>query len=429
MWRRTSSAIPARRRAPRCRSPGRRPPGRVRRHERELGGAALDVRVGLLVRRRRLAGSRVPSATSPRPAPSRSIWTLAPWRSMPASPSVHGNIRTPMSIVRKTGQCWICGPSPFVARMSSPCTHHSTIRDCTRYRAAMEPRSHGKRCRATRRPRAGRRRPGSLGGQAPRREDLPVVEPAAVVHGPRVEAVHGERIVRRERGSVRVELLGGVAAEELCGGRVRPAMCATTSRFHQPAAALGFSQLSGGAYWIIRPSRCRSAWATPISSSRSRPTSAAVPSSRARTSGRSGPARNRTFGGMRVLVAPDKFRGTLTARQAAEAVETGWRRTRPERRVGPGPDGGRRRGDAWPPSWMRCTARSCASWSPGPRDDPVEAAFGIVETADGTRRDRGDGVRVGPRAPLGVPARPATDDDARHRRADRRGARSRAASG
>lgn len=32
---------------------------------------------------------------------------------------------------------------------------------------------------------------------------------------------------------------------------------------------------------------------------------------------------------MRVLVCPDKFRGTLTARQAAEAFETGWRRVRP----------------------------------------------------------------------------------------------------
>jgi len=32
---------------------------------------------------------------------------------------------------------------------------------------------------------------------------------------------------------------------------------------------------------------------------------------------------------MRVLVAPDKFRGTLTAPQAAEAIATGWARARP----------------------------------------------------------------------------------------------------
>jgi glycerate 2-kinase len=36
---------------------------------------------------------------------------------------------------------------------------------------------------------------------------------------------------------------------------------------------------------------------------------------------------------MRVLVAPDKFKGTLTAGQAAEAIEMGWRRTRPADRV------------------------------------------------------------------------------------------------
>ncbi len=32
---------------------------------------------------------------------------------------------------------------------------------------------------------------------------------------------------------------------------------------------------------------------------------------------------------MRILVAPDKFRGTLSARQACRAIETGWRRVRP----------------------------------------------------------------------------------------------------
>ncbi|MGZ5353034.1 MAG: glycerate kinase, partial [Actinomycetota bacterium] len=32
---------------------------------------------------------------------------------------------------------------------------------------------------------------------------------------------------------------------------------------------------------------------------------------------------------MRVLVAPDKFRGTLTAAQAAAAIAAGWRRERP----------------------------------------------------------------------------------------------------
>ncbi|WP_313410268.1 glycerate kinase, partial [Aeromicrobium sp.] len=33
---------------------------------------------------------------------------------------------------------------------------------------------------------------------------------------------------------------------------------------------------------------------------------------------------------MRIIVAPDKFAGTLTAPQAAEAIIAGWRRTAPD---------------------------------------------------------------------------------------------------
>lgn len=35
------------------------------------------------------------------------------------------------------------------------------------------------------------------------------------------------------------------------------------------------------------------------------------------------------IGPMRILIAPDKFKGSLTARAAAEAIATGWRRARP----------------------------------------------------------------------------------------------------
>ena len=34
--------------------------------------------------------------------------------------------------------------------------------------------------------------------------------------------------------------------------------------------------------------------------------------------------------GLRVLIVPDKFKGTLTAREAAEAVDRGWRAIRPD---------------------------------------------------------------------------------------------------
>ena len=33
---------------------------------------------------------------------------------------------------------------------------------------------------------------------------------------------------------------------------------------------------------------------------------------------------------LRVLIAPDKFKGTLTAEAAADAIAAGWRRIRPD---------------------------------------------------------------------------------------------------
>jgi len=45
---------------------------------------------------------------------------------------------------------------------------------------------------------------------------------------------------------------------------------------------------------------------------------------------------------LRILIAPDKFKGTLTAREAAEAIAKGWRKARPEDQVAllPISDGG-----------------------------------------------------------------------------------------
>ncbi|MEO8422478.1 MAG: glycerate kinase [Actinomycetota bacterium] len=85
---------------------------------------------------------------------------------------------------------------------------------------------------------------------------------------------------------------------------------------------------------------------------------------------------------MRVLVAPDKFRGTLTARQAAEAVATGWRRTRPGDRLDLAPmaDGGEGTMAALVDALHGEVMRATVS---GPREDSVEAAFGIAEAAEG----------------------------------------------
>src|SRR5436189_6473008 len=35
----------------------------------------------------------------------------------------------------------------------------------------------------------------------------------------------------------------------------------------------------------------------------------------------------------RVLIAPDKFKGTLSAREAAEAIARGWKRSRPKDKI------------------------------------------------------------------------------------------------
>jgi glycerate kinase len=85
---------------------------------------------------------------------------------------------------------------------------------------------------------------------------------------------------------------------------------------------------------------------------------------------------------MRILVAPDKFRGTLTARQAAEAVATGWRRTRPEDRLDLAPlaDGGEGTMAALVDALNGEVVRVIVT---GPRGDTVEAAFGIADGPDG----------------------------------------------
>lgn len=86
---------------------------------------------------------------------------------------------------------------------------------------------------------------------------------------------------------------------------------------------------------------------------------------------------------MRILVAPDKFRGTLTARQAAEAFATGWRRERPDDDVElvPMADGGEGTMDALVES---LGGRVEATTVTGPMGDPVDAAFGLVPSRGGT---------------------------------------------
>jgi glycerate 2-kinase len=85
---------------------------------------------------------------------------------------------------------------------------------------------------------------------------------------------------------------------------------------------------------------------------------------------------------MRVLIAPDKFRGTLTAAQAAHAVASGWRRARPGDTIVEVPmaDGGEGTLDALVEALdgARHPARVH-----GPLGDPVDAEYGIVSGPSG----------------------------------------------
>jgi glycerate kinase len=85
---------------------------------------------------------------------------------------------------------------------------------------------------------------------------------------------------------------------------------------------------------------------------------------------------------MRILVAPDKFRGTLTARQAAEAIRAGWHRERPDDALDlvPMADGGEGTMDALVDA---LGGRTEAVEVTGPLGDRVLAAFGVAPASEG----------------------------------------------
>jgi glycerate kinase len=81
---------------------------------------------------------------------------------------------------------------------------------------------------------------------------------------------------------------------------------------------------------------------------------------------------------VRVLVAPDKFRGTLTAAEAASAIATGWRRARPADEIDlcPVADGGEGTMSAL---LAALGGEAVAARVRGPLGDPVDASFGVVD--------------------------------------------------
>ena len=89
---------------------------------------------------------------------------------------------------------------------------------------------------------------------------------------------------------------------------------------------------------------------------------------------------------LRVLIIPDKFKGTLTARAAAEAIARGWRKARPEDSLDllPMSDGGDGFGEVTGAllgarcsasrRWMRPTARAWPSGGGSPEPGPPSSS-------------------------------------------------------
>jgi glycerate kinase len=98
---------------------------------------------------------------------------------------------------------------------------------------------------------------------------------------------------------------------------------------------------------------------------------------------------------MRVLVCPDKFRGTLTAHQAADAIARGWRRARPDDDIDVAPlaDGGEGTLDVLAPL-DETSARRITRTVTGPRGGTVEARAGVIEGTGIVEMARASGIQL-----------------------------------
>jgi glycerate kinase len=85
---------------------------------------------------------------------------------------------------------------------------------------------------------------------------------------------------------------------------------------------------------------------------------------------------------VRVVVAPDKFKGTLSASEAAAAMASGWRRGDPRAQVEvcPVADGGE---GTLETLLAALGGRGAQARVAGPLDDPVDADYGLVEAPGG----------------------------------------------
>src|SRR4051794_30797758 len=100
---------------------------------------------------------------------------------------------------------------------------------------------------------------------------------------------------------------------------------------------------------------------------------------------------------VRIVIAPDSFKGTMTAEAAAEAIASGARRARPDAEVvlRPVADGGE----------GTVAAALRAGWSA--RSASVTGPDGVPVTATFALRDRTAVVELATAAGIGLLARPA----------------------
>lgn len=353
----------------------------VSRHERELGSTSLDPGIGRLVRRGRLAGAKppMPGAFAGSLEIDLNASTLQIDTGLPERPrqhshtQIHGEVDRPvLDLGTKVGG----GADVFTV---DPPLDDARLDQVAGRDRAGEPREPlippvvvGEE---------GRVREERLRRLPPRREDLAITKTAPMVHQERIQVVHGEVLSVGERAPERLELGSWVTLHQLrrrrvltgevphhvavppAGDRARLLPALRRRVLDRSAEALAFGvggpdQLIPGEAHVGRG---------PFLEPRSGP---------------SRPARNRSIGRMRVLVAPDKFRGTLSARQAAEAIATGWRRARPgdELDLAPMADGGEGTMEALVDALGGEVVRAPVH---GPRDDPIEAAFGVGEGSEG----------------------------------------------
>ena len=151
------------------------------------------------------------------------------------------------------------------------------------------------------------------------------------------------------------------------------------------------------------------------------PREAAAPRRRRRRAARLTMRRGRQ---LRVLIAPDSFKGSLTSVEVARALADGWHRARPGDDAPPRPARRRRRGDAGRDRGRRRLAVARGRRAPIPLGRPIRARWLRA------RRRPGRGRRDGRRRPACRSSPPAERDAApRHERRDRRRAARRARRG